>query len=265
MTDRNTWRTGASACFCGKFDESVLEAYAKADIACTEISFRTPYYAEIQWQNIRQWSQNTGTEVWSIHLPFHGLNIAHPDADKTAETLQFHHDLLGKAGDAGIKVAVVHPSGEPIPDSQRPGLLERCSESLAALCARAKEVGMVIAVEDLPRTCLCNCSEEVLYLLERNPDLRVCFDTNHLLKEANESFVRAIGDKIVTLHVSDYDFIDEKHVFPCDGLVDWKALMGELEKVNYNGPFMYELSPRDRDGRRTLEDVKANHKMLLGL
>lgn len=265
MTDRKLWRTGASACFCGKFDESVLEAYAKANIASTEISFRTPYYDEIEWTKIAGWSANTGTEVWSIHLPFHGLNIAHPDKAKADETIAYHHNLLGRAGDAGIKVAVVHPSGEPISDGKRPELMARCAENLGKLCARAKEVGMVIAVEDLPRTCLCNCTSEVLYMLEQNPDLRVCFDTNHLLKEANADFVRAVGNKIITLHVSDYDFIDEKHVFPGDGLIDWKALQGELEKVDYNGPFMYELSAKDRDGRRTLEDVRANHIEIMNL
>ena len=102
-------------------------------------------------------------------------------------------------------------------------------------------------------------------MLEQNPDLRVCFDTNHLLKEANADFVRAVGNKIITLHVSDYDFIDEKHVFPGDGLIDWKALQGELEKVDYNGPFMYELNAKDRDGRRTLEDVRANHIEIMNL
>ncbi len=265
MTDRKLWRTGASACFCGKYDESVFEEYAKAGVKSTEISFRPAYYEEIEWTKIPRWSQNTGTEAWSIHLPFHGQNIASPDKKVTNDTIVYHNNLLGRAGAAGIKVAVVHPSAEPISAKERPMLLERCADSLSKLCARAKEVGMVIAVEDLPRTCLCNCHEEVEYLLAQVPDLRVCFDTNHLLKDSNVAFARAIADKIVTLHVSDYDFVDEKHLFPGDGLVDWKELQGELEKIDYNGPFMYELTPKEQEGRRTLADVRANHLWLMNL
>ena len=267
MTDRKNWRTGASACFAGKLDESVLEAYAKAGVKSTEVSFRNPYYDEIEWTKIPQWMQNTGTEVWSIHLPFarNSENIAHLDKAVSDASIERFHDLIGRAGNAGLKVVVVHPSSEPIADKDRPFLLDRCAENLTKLCARAAEFGMVVGVEDLPRTCLCNCHEEVEYLLARIPELRVCFDTNHLLKDTNTDFVRAVGEKIVTLHVSDYDFVDERHVFPTDGLIDWKELQGELEKVNYNGPFMYELNPKDRDGRRTLEDLRANHVMLMNL
>ena len=267
MTDRKLWRTGASACFAGKMDESVLEAYAKAEVKSTELSFKDAYFDEIEWDKLPLWMKNTGTEVWSIHLPFarDNLNIAYIDNEVCKATMIRHKELISRAGNAGLKVVVVHPSSEPIPDENRKLLLDRSAENLGKLCEYAKEYGMQVAVEDLPRTCLGNCKEDILYLLSQNPDLRVCFDTNHLLKETNEAFVRAVGDKIITLHVSDYDFIDEKHVFPGDGLIDWKALQGELEAVNYNGPFMYELNPKDQDGRRTLEDLRANHLHIMYL
>ena len=78
MTDRKLWRTGASACFAGKMDESVLEAYAKAEVKSTELSFKDAYFDEIEWDKLPLWMKNTGTEVWSIHLPFgrDNLNIA---------------------------------------------------------------------------------------------------------------------------------------------------------------------------------------------
>ncbi len=266
MTNRKNWRTGASACFAGKLDESVLEAYAKAGIRSTEISFRDPYYDEILWNEIPTWSSKTGTEVWSIHLPFsRTLNIAHEDPAVSAQSMVRLLDLVGRAGNAGIKVVVVHPSSEPIPDENREHFLKQSEENLGRLCARAEEFGMVVGVENLPRTCLGNCKEDILRFLNYNPTLRVCFDTNHLLKQTNESFIRAVGSKIVTLHVSDYDFVDERHVFPGDGLIDWKQLQTELEMVNYDGPFMYELNAKDQDGRRTLEDVKKNHLWLQSL
>ena len=54
-------------------------------------------------------------------------------------------------------------------------------------------------------------------------------------------FVRAVGKKIVTTHVSDYDFVDEKHWLPGEGKVDWQALVQALKDVGYNGPWLYEI------------------------
>ena len=47
----------------------------------------------------------------------------------------------------------------------------------------AQQLGQVIAVEDLPRTCLGRESSEMLELISVNDKLRVCFDTNHLLQK----------------------------------------------------------------------------------
>ena len=267
MTNRKEWRLGCSASYCGKFDESVMEAYAANGFDCAEISFRYDYYDNIDWRSIPQWSKNTGTELWSVHLPFtrKEINIAYPDKAVSNVAVAFQRNLIARAGEAGAKVIVIHPSSEPIADEDRPMLLQRCGENLGKLIDKAKEYGMQVAVENLPRTCLCNCRDDVRYLLEQLPDLRVCFDTNHLLKEKNEDFVRAFGDKIITLHISDYDFIDERHQFPGDGQINWRNLMAELEAVDYAGPFMYEVGQNHLTGRTTLADLKQNHDWLMGL
>jgi sugar phosphate isomerase/epimerase len=40
--------------------------------------------------------------------------------------------------------------------------------------------------------------------------------------------------------MSDYDFLDEKHYFPGNGLIDWKEVVELLEEAGYEGPFLYE-------------------------
>ena len=129
--------------------------------------------------------------------------------------------------------------------------------------------GAVLAVEDLPRTCLGNCSAEILELTRGHDALKVCFDTNHLLGgEDPAAFVRAVGHKLVTLHVSDYDFIDERHWLPGEGDIDWNSIVEALRDVDYQGVFMYEISPkcpktilRDRD--LSCEDFVRNAREIL--
>ena len=125
--------------------------------------------------------------------------------------------------------------------------------------------GAVIAVENLPRTCLGNCSKEILELISVDTRLRVCFDTNHLLGEKMETFILAVGNKIITTHVSDYDAINERHWLPGEGVIDWGNLIDALEKVGYKGPWLYEIGfgiPKTilRDRELTCADFARNAK-----
>ena len=55
--------------------------------------------------------------------------------------------------------------------------------------------------------------------------MKVCFDSNHLLQEQGDSFILAVGDKIVTTHISDYDFVNERHLLPGELDIDWEEYM----------------------------------------
>ena len=113
---------------------------------------------------------------------------------------------------------------------------------------------------------------QVADLISADDRLRVCFDTNHLLKEQNENFIRRVGDRIVTLHVSDYDRINERHWLPGEGVTDWNGILDALDDVGYNGVWLYEISlqcpntisrPRDltpADFARNASEVMARVK-----
>jgi len=108
-------------------------------------------------------------------------------------------------------------------------------------------------------------SAEINELISLNDDLRVCFDTNHLLSENICDFIYAVGDKIVTTHISDYDFVDEKHWICGEGKIDWQAIYKALVDIGYKGPWLYELgfkAPRHitRERDLTCEDFYKNSK-----
>jgi sugar phosphate isomerase/epimerase len=113
---------------------------------------------------------------------------------------------------------------------------------MAALAAVAAAEGVTVCVEDLPRSCLGNASAELADILSADPRLRVCFDVNHLLKESHADFLRTLGPQIVATHISDYDFVDERHWLPGEGRIDWHALADALDAAGYDGAWNYELS-----------------------
>jgi len=160
----------------------------------------------------------------------------------------------------------VHPSAEPIADAERRNRMDCAKESLALLAETAKKYGAIIAVEDLPRSCLGRNAAEIQELISAHSELRVCFDTNHLLNEDPVGFIYAVGDKIITTHVSDYDLKTEQHWLPGEGQVAWPALLAAIQAAGYNGVWMYEIAFSSHAGKRgrnlTCDDFSRNAKEL---
>lgn len=247
---------------CGKkIDRTLFEQYRKAGIAAMEISPKPEEYADIDYDMLKQLSEECGVELWSYHLPFGDTDVS--DKERCTYSLRYFEELIQKASAIGIKRFIVHPSGEPIAEEERLARMQCSKENLAALAEIAKKYDAVIAVEDLPRTCLGRNSDEIAELNGAHDNLRVCFDTNHLLKEDPIAFIHKIGNKIITTHVSDYDFVDEKHWLPGEGKVDWSAMLQALRDVEYDGVWMYEAEfkcPRSiiRNRDLTCEDFARN-------
>ena len=72
----------------------------------------------------------------------------------------------------------------------------------------------------------------------------MCFDVNHLLIESHKEFLRVAGHLVATLHISDYDFVNERHWLPGEGKIDWVALADGLDAIGYTDAFTYELGFR---------------------
>lgn len=234
----------------GKTSEvEVFKKLKEAGIECVELSFNYDRYINFMdfpnnAEKYAEYAKEAGITLFSIHLPF---SMKHDISDTIEENrnaiIAANEALIRAAGRIGIKVAVLHPSSEPIWNCERGERMRRSREAITYLKKVSDESGITLAVENLPRTCLCNTSSEMVELLE-GTGVSVIFDTNHSLIETNEVFIRNLtkaGLRIVSLHISDYDFTDEKHRLPGDGINDWKAIFSALEENGYEGPLMYEV------------------------
>lgn len=244
MTDFKTWKTGLSIHFNeGGYSQKDFEAFKKAGIDAIEISPRFDAFDQLDWEDIKRESERTGVRINSLHLPFsRSYTISDTDEQKRLEVVKNNIRLMRLAASAGTKYIVIHPSTEPIEELDRKNQMEQAKKSLRTLADEAQKLGVIIAVEDLPRTCLGRDVDDMKQLLSADDSLAVCFDVNHLLRGGHEEFVKELGDKIVTLHISDYDFVDECHFMPGIGNIDWNALVTLLEEADYNGVFLYETS-----------------------
>ena len=227
---------------CGAAPEALFQKFREGGIELMELSLPKDDCINVDHRLYARWAKENGITLWSYHLPFgigRGIDISHPDLN--VASVELLSELIKKAADIGVEKMILHPSGEPIADDDRPERIKRAQDSLSKLAAVAAASGAVIAIEDLPRTCLGRNSSDMLALLSADDSLRSCFDTNHLLSEDPVEYIRKVGSKIITTHVSDYDFIDERHWLPGEGRIDWSALTDALAEVNYQGAWMYEL------------------------
>lgn len=209
---------------------------------------------------------SAGMRVWSVHLPFsRTLDISVPDDSLRAKNVAVQAKMIRWSCELyAPQRLVLHPSSEPIADSLREQRLENAIASIRTLKRVADECGVELCIENLPRTCLGNTPEELVRIVDAVPDVGICFDTNHYTQGTIPHFIEAAGRRIRTVHISDYDFVNECHWLPYEGQIDWAAFRRDLhEKAGYDGVLMYEVKKFRRDGSRTKPQAVAEsfHRM----
>ena len=241
-----------------QIDEDMFKKYSEAGIFHMEVSVNKEQSEALNYENLLAWSKKYGVELYSFHLPFMPFNdIDISRADIAQSSVEYLKGYIDNGTKIGIDKYIIHPSGEPIAEEDRGARMARAKESLSILADYAKERGARIFVENLPRTCLGRDSKDMLELLSANENLVACFDTNHLLGEDIVSCIRKLKGKIVTTHISDYDFVRERHFLPKEGKIEWNQVLSALEKAGYQGVFNYEVLEK-----YSFEQIKANYEEL---
>jgi sugar phosphate isomerase/epimerase len=188
--------------------------------------------------------EELGLRVHSMHAPFgHDIDLTDPDAGFRRPSL----DLLTQAANAlkvlGGGLYVIHPGGEDhhwIWDPE--ARLGRSVEGLSLVWEVCRERGLTLIVETpLPHL----LGGDLVWLLDRIPleGTGVCIDTSHcsvggFLYEAIERFAGR------TLHIqaSDNCGVTDDHLPPGEGFIDWARLASSLERAEYRGLFMLEVT-----------------------
>ncbi len=268
MTDRKNWPLSVSVCWTENADEEFYKSLSKAGIHHVEYGFGK----KDELDNVDFLKNASGivsvmkkydVTPLTMHLPFLPKDIIDPsNPDKAArdKAVEIQTSIIKKCGEVGIGIAVIHPSCEPYSLFERGDRLKFASETLGIISENAEKCGVRLAIENLPRTCLTCIHEEHNLILKQAPKAFACFDTNHSLRQTNVEFIKALGNKIITTHFSDYDMVNERHLLPFLGRNDWSGIMNALEEVDYNGPITYEVSSKDV---LTLENIILSYNKLM--
>ena len=133
-----------------------------------------------------------------------------------------------------IPILVVHcqPEYQTEPDMALGlGLLE-------PVVRYAEDAGVKIAFENIDHPqCL-------LQTMAHFTDAHVgfCYDAGHeACRGYGYEFLPLVGDRLICTHIHDNDMIDDLHLIPFDGKIDWQRVMQQLKECHYQGPLTLEL------------------------
>jgi len=235
-------RVGYSVFGKNRLDDALAKNLRESGIEVIEIAMGAEEYPDADFYDTAAVAKRHGLDIGSLHLPIAPQQVYDVTNKNATGAMAYQIELIKRAcGILEAKHIVIHSGGEPLKEEERAERVERAGEKLPLLADVAAQYGADICIEDLPRTCLGRDSDEILAMLSYDDRLRVCFDANHLFREREADFIRKIGNKIATTHISDRDNINERHWLPGEGLVDWVAIMDALEEVGYQGDWVYEV------------------------
>jgi len=144
-------------------------------------------------------------------------------------------------------------------DNRRDAVLR----SLDVLHAAAAGSGVRLALEVIPNP--ISDAEALVTFIEDEleaTDIGICLDSGHafLMGDLIDA-IEAVSGHLVTTHLHDNRRVSDDHLVPFDGAIDWAEAAMTLQKVGYEGVWLFELAATDTP-RRVLERAESARRRL---
>ena len=196
-------------------------------------------------------SKEIGVSFDVCHLPFIGGG-----GEKTEEYMTRFNESMHRAIDAaallGVNYAVLHPNATTLPMKKydRKEQFDSVMKHLAPFAEHALKAGVNIVVENMrviptfvASHRYCQSPDELCDIAD-SLGIGVCWDFGH----ANISGIKQseglayVGKRLKVIHVNDNSAVDDEHIPPFTGNIDWRDAMHGLALAEYEGVFNFELS-----------------------
>ncbi len=217
-----------------------------------ESEYRAPFRAQLKRQ-----LADCGIHVVSVH-PYTSATEGHllfsDYPRRTCDALDQYERYFEAAGDLGARYFTFHGESlraRGLPPSRS---AERRFETYHALCERASRYGVTFTQENVS-WCRSGDLDFLRELYTNIPELRFTLDIKQAHRASHDwqDYVETIGDRIVNLHLSDYD-ADTDYLLPGRGTVDFAALFAALRQHGYAGDALVEVYRTDYTALEQLSD-----------
>ena len=204
---------------------------------------------------LKKVADEEGMIFQSLHAPS-GIGSRHLwyESEETPLHMDIFLSCLRDCAANGIPIMVLHSFyGFDLHEPTETGI-----KNYTVLVEEARRLGVTIALENLEG------EEYLAALLEHfkdDPNVGFCWDSGHeccyssrdLLAEPHH------GPQLIATHLNDnlgirdwnheLTGLDDLHLLPFDGIIDWQDVAERLAKWNFNDILMFELKPKGQPGR----------------
>ena len=243
-----------------KFEDE-LNQIKDAGITAIELYFGAGVYARGEkiiknFKKALKIVKKSGLRLNSIHFPFGPAwaDLACPYEEDRVEIVKWFGKMFKISNKLRPVAYVFHPGADNIKEEQR----ELCmSQLVKTVDELSTYTDSYVCVENMVGGILLNTLDKILDYAQRTKKGYVILDVNHLLQDKPQDAILALGDKLKSLHISDHDFVYEKHWLPTEGKIEWQEVIKALEKIGYSNCFTYEVN-----GCYSYKTIKENYERL---
>jgi sugar phosphate isomerase/epimerase len=231
------------------------------------------YHDGVAVRSLAEWLEDTRLTLQSVHAPICASLVNGQWGDTFSNAViddQQRRHAIAEA-EAALAIAqtiqyrhlVVHLG---VPDSMKPSATDNSRDaarrSIEALLEMSERAGVQLAIEVIPNK--LSTPESLVSFIEDDLDganIGICMDVGHahLMGDLGDA-IEACSGHIVTTHLHDNRRKADDHLTPGEGTIDWPAALMSLQKVGYDGPWMFEVA-NTSSARAVLERAdKARRK-----
>jgi len=227
--------------------EVTVERLARYGYDCIEIMGEPDRYEPKATRELLKKYKIECSGAVTIMLQDRDLTHADPKRRKDSEEYVIACIKMIEALGGSVICLVPAEVSRIVPHGTAEECWSRAVESLKRIADVARQCKVKIGLEPLNRfeTCFINRGEQALALArDVGEDIGVTLDTFHMnIEEVSPAeAIKQVGPKLFDFHVA-----DNNRRPPGQGAIDWKAIIGALKAINYQGTITSEfVNPLDR-------------------
>ena len=195
------------------------------------------------------------------------------DGDAGRRQVRIDHTIgaIDLAAEFGAATVSVQPGGPLIGTGlTAPRASERFADGLRRVLPRARDRGVVIAVEPEPGLLIQTAAEYAAFVAEHfagEPQVRMNCDVGHLfcVGDSPADVIRSQADQVAHVHLEDIGKNRvHQHLLPGQGVIEFPTVFAALNAIGYAGWVTVELYPFEATAAETARRAMKHLRAMLG-
>jgi sugar phosphate isomerase/epimerase len=258
-----------------RLDREHLVEIAAHGFDCIELfATRThfDYHDQAAVRALAEWLDDTRLSLNSMHAPIcasmtngtwgEPFSNAVLDESRRRKALAEAEAALAVAAVAPYRYLVVHLGVPDSAEARNDNSREAARRSVEELHAMADRTGVRLALEVIPNP--LSSAESLVSFIEEDLEgarVGICMDVGHahIMGDLGDAIETCSGHLIAT-HLHDNQGKSDDHLAPGEGSIDWPAALMALQKVGYDGTWLFEVANTSTPTQVLKKVEKARHR-----